>query len=133
MPKGLLRPSYPLLFGDSLAFILITLVGFASHERLSFELAGRMLATFLPFFGAWLLIIPWMGLHKPKSPRDTNTLWRVPLAVIFAAPLGGWLRGLLLNTPIMPVFILVMAGVMTLTMCAWRFTADRFLSSTPPT
>ncbi len=92
-----------------------------------------MLATFLSFYGAWLLIIPWLGLHTTTSSRGKDILWRIPLATIYAAPLGGWLRRLLLNAPIRPVFILVMAGVTALTMSVWRFATGRLLEKDPRT
>lgn len=120
-----------LVLGDGLSFLLITLVGFASHESLSAALLGRMLATFLPFYAAWLMVIPWLGLLSVAGKPGVDILWRVLLGVLFAAPLGGFLRGLWLNAPIMPVFILVMAGVTTLTMVIWRLAAGRILGANP--
>jgi hypothetical protein len=116
-----------LLAGDGFGFALITLVGFASHDSLSLQSIGRMLTTFLTFFAAWLLILPWFGLQHVHPPART-VLWRVPLAALFSAPMGGWLRGLVLNAPIQPVFILVMAGMIASGMCVWRLAATRLLN-----
>ena len=121
-----------LVLGDGLGFLLITLVGFSNHDSLSGAMLGRMLATFLPFFAAWLMVIPWLDLLSVAGMPWTDTLRRVLVGVLFAAPLGGFLRGFVLNTPILPVFVLVMGGVTAVTMLAWRLLASRLLGENPP-
>jgi hypothetical protein len=121
-----------LVLGDGMSFLLITLVGFANHESLSAASLGRMLATFLPFYAAWLMAIPWLGLLSATGLPWVDILWRVLLGVLFAAPLGGFLRGLLLDAPILPVFVIVMGGVTAVTMLAWRLLASRLLGESPP-
>ncbi|MGH9429260.1 MAG: hypothetical protein ACRD2L_23505, partial [Terriglobia bacterium] len=47
-------------------------------------------------------------------------LWRPALAALFAAPLAAVLRGLMLNTPIIPIFAVVLGVTSTLGMVVWR-------------
>jgi hypothetical protein len=110
-----------LLGGDVLAFMVITLIGFANHEELDLRLAARILATWIPFCTAWFLIAPWLGLFHTPGAQGFVILCRTPLAALLAAPFGAWLRGLILHSPILPVFVLVMAGVSILTLTLWRF------------
>ena len=108
-----------LLLGDLLVLALVTLLGFATHGELA--TAGlRLLSTFIPLCAAWGLVAPWLGLFSPSITQDARQLWRPVLAAILAAPLAGWLRGFWLNAPILPVFVLVMAGTMALSLAAWR-------------
>jgi uncharacterized membrane protein len=37
-----------------------------------------------------------------------------------AAPVGAWLRGLLLGSPVLPIFVAVMAAMMLLALGLWR-------------
>jgi hypothetical protein len=118
LPK---RERWILILGDALAFIAITLIDFANHEELDPRLAVRMLATWIPFCTAWFLIAPWLGLFHTPGAQGFVILWRTPLAALLTAPFGAWLRGLILHSPILPVFVLVMAGVSILTLTLWRF------------
>ncbi|MEJ2011362.1 MAG: DUF3054 domain-containing protein [Anaerolineales bacterium] len=120
-----------LLAGDVLAFAIITLFGFSSHEELVASAVSRMLATFLPFLAAWLLVAPWLDLYDPTARKQSTLLWRTPLAAVLAAPFGAWLRGLVLSAPILPVFVLVMAGVSALAMTLWRLAASILLFRNP--
>lgn len=121
-----------LLTGDVIAFAIITLIGFSSHEELMISAASRMLATFFPFLAAWLLTAPWLDLFGWAARSRSTLLWRTPFAAILAAPLGAWLRGLVLSAPILPVFVLVMAGVSALAMTLWRLAASILLFRNPP-
>ena len=47
-------------------------------------------------------------------------LWRPFWAMVLAAPLASWLRGVWLNAPIMPIFVLVLGGFSALGILAWR-------------
>jgi hypothetical protein len=40
---------------------------------------------------------------------------------MLAAPIGAFLRGVWLGSPILPIFVLVMSAVMLGLMIAWRF------------
>ena len=109
-----------LIAGDLFAFGLVTVIGFASHDELAAGSAERMLSTFVPFVAAWFMIAPWLGLFGPLAGMAKVVVWRTPLAAMLAAPLGAWLRGLILASPILPVFVLVMTGVSALVLTTWR-------------
>jgi hypothetical protein len=107
-----------LILGDLLAVLLITLLGFASHRESSAWL--RMLTTFLPLCLGWGLSAGLLGLYQPQVARDARQWWRPAAAALLGAPLATWLRGAWLEAPIMPVFVLVMVGVVALVMTVWR-------------
>jgi Protein of unknown function (DUF3054) len=107
------------LIGDLICIVLITIVGFASHRTL--ETAGsRMWSTFLPLLVSWLLISPFLKLYDIPSLEDPKNFWRPILAMIFVAPTAAWMRGLWLQAPIQPVFILVLFGFSSLIILLWR-------------
>lgn len=108
-----------LLIGDLLTLALVTLAGFATHGTLG-SAGTRLLATFLPFSLAWLLVAPFGGAYDLERLGDWRQLWRPVWAAVVAAPGATWLRGLWLNAPILPLFVLIMAGVSALAMFLWR-------------
>jgi hypothetical protein len=105
-----------LIIGDAIAILLVIVAGFSTHQS---DVATRLQFTLIPFLGAWLLVAWAFGLYGAASGR-INQLWRVPLAVLFVAPLGGVLRAAWLGAPVIPVFILVMAATLTLALLVWR-------------
>lgn len=109
-----------LILGDVAALIVVTLLGFYRHSELEPQSAARMLATFVPFTLAWLLVAPWLGLYDLSRTDDVRRAWLPALAAVIAAPLGAVLRGVWLGAPVLPVFVGVMAGVMAVSLTAWR-------------
>ena len=110
--------SITLLIGDFLSLLLVTLIGFATHSsKLDLQ---RVLATWLPLCLAWSLAAPLLGLWQKKQSPIHKNWWRFLSAVILSVPLGVVLRGLILNTPIMGVFVLVMIGTSALGLLIWR-------------
>lgn len=105
-----------LILGDSLAILLVVLFGFAFHQT---EAAARIQFTLLPFFAAWLLVAATLRLFS-ASTLQLAQLWRVPLALLIAAPLGGWLRSAWLATPMVPVFVLLLGLALAIALLAWR-------------
>ena len=108
------------VLGDVLTYFVVTLIGFSSHDTLALGALARILATFIPFTAGWFLIAPWLGIFQASIIKDRTHLPRVLLAALLAAPIGAFLRGLWLGSPILPVFVLVMAGVSGLGMMIWR-------------
>jgi hypothetical protein len=107
------------LAGDVITLALVTLAGFATHNELG--TAGfRMLTTFIPLMVAWLLLAPHLRVYDPRCSNYPAQLWRPFWAMVLAAPLAGWMRGAWLNAPIQPVFVLVLGGVSSLALLAWR-------------
>jgi hypothetical protein len=111
---------WAIVIGDGVMHLLVTLLGFASHDTLQGESLTRILATFVPFFIAWLVVALWLGLFSRSRLMDPHQLWRPPLAAVLAAPFGGFVRGLWLQSGVVPTFILVMAGVTAVGMFIWR-------------
>jgi hypothetical protein len=111
-----------LWLGDALVLALMTVAGFASHDLLGPEGASgiRMLTTFLPFLAAWLLVAPHLGAFDRNHVTDARQLWRPFWAMVLAAPLGAWLRGVWLGAPILPVFVAVVGGLNALALLVWR-------------
>jgi len=109
-----------LILGDIFVTLLIILIGFATHGELNTSLITRMSALFFPLIIAWFLIAPWLGLFQHKVVSNPKQLWRPVLAMIFAAPLAAVLRGLILNAPIIPIFVIVLAATSAFGMVLWR-------------
>mgnify|MGYP005816187023 CR=1 FL=1 len=119
MGTNLSIPIYSLVAGDALAMIVFTVAGFARHD----ELVGaglRLLSTFIPLCLAWGVTAPWLGLYDLGVISQPRQLLRILPAALIAAPLAGWLRGLALDAPIIPLFVLVMAAMVAALMLVWR-------------
>lgn len=105
--------------GDLITFGLMTLIGFATYG----ELAGaglRLLTTFIPMAIAWALIRFWVGVFDLKLIQSPAQLWRPVWAMLLAAPMAGWLRGLMLGAPIIPIFVLVLGATSAAGLLIWR-------------
>ncbi len=109
-----------LILGDVLALAVITLIGFGTHDMLIQFPVERIMATFLPILAGWFLIAPWLGLFKPEITTNPKQLWRPLLAMVLAAPLAGLLRALMLNSVVIPLFVLILGGSAALGMLVWR-------------
>ena len=106
--------------GDAVTIVLLTLIGFASHDELNAAFFLRMLAAFIPLAVAWFLLAPWFGLFEPEITYNAKQLWRPVFAMVFAAPFAAVLRSLILNTAILPVFAMVLAATSAFAMLLWR-------------
>lgn len=115
-----LRPSqFVIIAGDVFALTLVTVFGFASHDTL--DTAGaRIWATFFPLLVSWLIGGKAVGMFRIEQVRDIRKIWRLLWGVLLAAPLAGWLRGLWLATPVVPVFVAVIGGSSALALLVWR-------------
>jgi DUF3054 family protein len=109
-----------LILGDTLALLITTLIGFATHGELKSEFLLRMVAALVPLIVTWFLLAPWFGLFQPKINSDPKQLWRPVPAMIFAAPLAVVIRGLILNAAILPIFAIVFGATSALGMVVWR-------------
>jgi hypothetical protein len=110
---------YVLIAGDILTLALVTIFGFASHGTV--DTAGsRILTTFAPLTAAWFLIAPHLMVYKKEIAYDFRQLWRPFWAIILAAPMAAWLRGVILNASILPLFVLIIGGVSALAILLWR-------------
>jgi hypothetical protein len=114
------RSSFLPAAGDVLALGIVTLAGFATHGEADLALLPRMAASFLPLTLSWFLLAPWFGMFERGILLDPRQIWRPALAMILAAPLAAILRGLILNTPVIPIFALVLGAASSLGMLVWR-------------
>jgi hypothetical protein len=115
-----LKHNGSLITGDVLSLAGVTLVGFATHGELA-TAGARLLTTLLPLTLAWFLVAPFLGVYDRQRILVKRELWRPLWAMIVAAPLAAWMRGLMLgNVPIQPVFVAVLGAFSALGMLAWR-------------
>jgi len=115
-----MKKVYLLILGDALALVVITLIGFGTHNELVLFPVERIMATFLPLLAGWFLIAPWLGLFKDEITSNARQLWRPVLAMLLAAPLTGLLRAMMLNGVVIPLFVLILGGSAALGMLVWR-------------
>jgi DUF3054 family protein len=109
-----------LAFGDLVAILMVAVVGFTSHGETGAAFLPRMAAVYFPLALAWFLLAPWFGLFDVHIARDPRELWRAAWAMLLTAPFAALLRGLILGTPIIPTFAVVLALTSALGMVAWR-------------
>ena len=108
-----------LLIGDCVVFAIVTIFGFARHETL--DTAGfRMLTTFVPVVIAWLLVAPHLSVYDIEYIIRLRDLWRPPWAMVLAAPMAAFLRGVWLGMPIIPIFVVVIGVGNAIAILIWR-------------
>ena len=120
LPASDMKNKIILVFGDLLALLIVTVIGFASHGETSLSALPRIPTTFLPLTAAWFLTAPWLGLFRPQVTHNPRLLWRPLLAMLLAAPTAATLRGFMLNVPVLPLFALILGGSAALIMTVWR-------------
>jgi hypothetical protein len=113
------RQQTVLIIGDLLTLLLVTVAGFARHAELMTS-GLRLLSTFIPLATAWFLVSPHLGVFDVDRVYDPKQLWRPFWAMVLAAPLAGWLRGVWLDAQILPVFVVVLGGISALSILIWR-------------
>ncbi len=110
-----------LVLGDILAIADLTIIGFVIHGEADASYLSRMGTTFFPVLIAWFLITPWFGLFEEQVITNPKNLWRVVVAVLFAAPFAVVLRAVLLNSAVLPLFVLILGGSNAIGMLIWRW------------
>ena len=108
----------PVIIGDFIAFFVITLIGFFSHQ--SSLSIGRFLVTFIPLCAAWLVTAPWMGLFEKHQVNFSAVWWRVIWSVLLSTPLALFVRALLLKSSVQVPFTLVMISTSIVAILIWR-------------
>lgn len=115
-----------LIFGDVLAILIVTFIGFASHGELGagspspYTVLPRMAAIFFPLVITWFILAPFFGLFQPEITTNRYQLWRPALAMVFAGSMAVIVRGLLLNAPIIPIFAVVLSTTSAVAILIWR-------------
>ena len=113
------RERLALIIGDILTLIIVTVIGFASHGTAG-TAGTRMLSTFLPLLAAWFLIAPHLKVYESQIVLDWRQLWRPFWSMVLAAPMAAWMRGVILNSPILPLFVIILGGVSAVGILVWR-------------
>jgi hypothetical protein len=111
---------YILIFGDILAILIVTIIGFASHGEANASSLPRMAAALFPLLISWFLLAPFLELFQPPITSNSKQLWRPVFAMVFAGPLAVVLRGLILNAPVIPIFAVVLSATSAFGMLVWR-------------
>ena len=119
MQKLSVREQFILIVGDILTLVIVTIIGFASHGTAS-SAGTRMLTTFLPLAVAWFLIAPHLRVYERQIVLDWRQLWRPFWSMVLAAPMAAWLRGMILSSPIIPLFVIILGGVGAVGILVWR-------------
>lgn len=103
---------------DVLVLLVVTWLGFATHDRSLVD--GRWLMTFIPLVLSWFLAAPGLGLYRAGVADRVQDFWRPVLAAVLAAPLAVLLRALWLQQTVIPIFGLVMIAMTAAGMLLWR-------------
>lgn len=115
-----------ILLGDAAALALTTTAGFATHGETDLSFLPRFLAIYLPLTLAWILLASPLQLFRPVIASTLKQIWRVPLVMLFAAPLAVAVRSLILQTDIVPIFIVALGGTSALGIMLWRIAYHLF-------
>jgi len=108
-----------LIFGDFVTIVAVTIAGFASHGTL-LSAGTRILTTFIPLVLAWFLVAPFFGLYHIVTVIEIRQLWRPLYISLIIAPLAAWFRGIMLNAPILPLFIAILCASIVVGFLIWR-------------
>jgi hypothetical protein len=112
------KTTFWLILGDLAAALVVALIGFLTHYG---KIEGwRWLSSYVPVVVGWLAIAPWLGVYRAETANRPVQVWRAGLAAFLSAPLAAWLRGAWLNTPILPLFVLVLGLTDALGFLVWR-------------
>jgi hypothetical protein len=109
-----------LILGDLLALALTTVIGFATHGETDVSFLPRFVAIYFPLSIFWLLSAHFLQLFQPEITSSLKQLWRVPLAMLLAAPLAVIARSVILQTEIVPIFMLALGGTSVIGMMIRR-------------
>jgi len=113
------KQQWVLLAGDAVVLLLVNLYGILSHQMMA-DTGNSLWRTFLPWLAAWVLVGWHVGVFDPQYARQPRQLWRPFWAMILASPLGGFLRGAMLGSDVVVLFVVIFGGFSTLSITAWR-------------
>lgn len=109
-----------LILGDIITFAIVTWIGFISHGESDTSYLPRFFAALIPLLIAWFGFTRWVGLLHEEIVIEPKNLICIPLAMLFVIPLAAFLRGLILNSPIQPSFVIAFYATNTVGMLIWR-------------
>ena len=114
------RVQITLYLGDALALFFATMIGYLAHNYDFPTMLTRMLPAFVPWAAMWLLVGLMIKAFDPIRASDPRRLWRPVVGIVLTAPIAAGLRAAWLQTPVVPVFVGVMAAVTGVAILAWR-------------
>ena len=106
------------IIGDAVVLVSLTVLGFLTHDTL--DETWRLAVTSFGVLVAWALVAPWFGAFSTEVLLRPTAVWRVAWAWAIAAPVAGFLRGLVLGVAVSATFILVTIAVNGAAMLVWR-------------
>jgi len=106
--------------GDLAVVVILTWIGFATHDRLDAG-SARIAATLVPLLMAWVFVALPAGILSETAASQPLGLLRAAWAMVLAGVLAAILRGLVLNRAVAPVFAIVLSGSSMLGILVWRF------------
>ena len=109
-----------LILGDTLALLVLTVIGFVSHGETDASYLPRAAAMFGPYLAGWFALAPAMRLFYADLVRSARQLWRPALTGLFAGQLAVTLRGLLLQSDVQPLFAVIIGATTAFGMFVWR-------------
>jgi len=117
-----------LLVGDVFVVVVLTLIGFASHDELNVSYIPRMGATFFPVLVAWLGLASWLGLLDESFVSAPRPFWRITFAALYSSMMAAFLRSLVLRADDIPVgFLFGLGGASVVGMNVWRWLYTRWM------
>lgn len=111
-----------------LALLLVTVIGFISHRETDASFLPRAAAMFVSLISGWFLLAPVTGLFNDERVHTGPPLWRPAVTGFFAAQFAVTVRGLLLQSSVQPIFVVVLGITTAFGMTLWRVLAGRMLS-----
>lgn len=111
---------WTLILGDLLAMAVVTLIGFATHGAAELSFLPRIAAVYFPLSVSWFLLASPLRLFKREIVSNPRELWRPAFAMLFAASFAAVLRGLILDSSIIPIFAVILSATSALGMFLWR-------------
>ncbi len=108
-----------LLAGDIVVLCITTVIGFVYHNSFS-NSEQRLPLTLFTTVIAWLFVGFPLKVYYTNDRMTSHHLWRALWASILAAPMAAFLRGWVLDRPILPMFIIAFGGINTLAIMIWR-------------
>ena len=113
------REKIILIIGDTITLGIVTILGFASHDTAG-TAGSRMLTTFIPLIAAWFLVSPHLKAYDHQVASEWRQLWRPFWSMVLAAPMAAWIRGMILDAPILPLFVIILGGICAIGILIWR-------------
>lgn len=108
-----------LIAGDIVTAGIVTVYGFATHDRLDSG-GAHMLTTLLPVLAAWVLVGFPLKVFDLPTALSWRDLWRPVWVMVLGGPFAAFLRSLWLNRPVPPIFVIVLGGISGLALLGWR-------------